>query len=502
MAEQIGSNRAKFTFAEVMLATGASSTNDGGWHSESSQICGVTSDSRAVETENLFVALRGERFDGHNFLESVWQDASAAIVEQFDPKFDAVLVQFVVPDTLVALGDLARFHRQKFEIPVVAVTGSYGKTSTRALIGAALPAGGETLTSQANFNNEIGLPMTLFQLEKQHQFATVEMGMRGLKQIDYLAKIALPTVGVITNIGPQHIELLGDLENIANAKAELIENLPADGLAILPADSPFLPMLRGKAPCRVVTFGLARDADYRVTEVETRENGNVSCSVNFKGGTDVLFQSGLRQNQRLEEDVSSAEGKFAVQLPLPGAHNAINAAAAFAVAHQLGVAPDAIVAALQTAQLPGARMRVIQTESLTIIDDCYNAGPDSMRAALQTLRDFPSNGRRVAVLGAMRELGEFSDEEHRKIGELAGSFVYLLLGVGEETQPLLNVAVETAKKVENQLSAFWNENAAEAAQFLGEAMSHPNGLKAGDIVLVKGSRSVGLEVIVKALQTW
>ena len=281
MAEQIGSNRARFSGADLDAATGAQSDFNG-------EVCGVQTDSRRIEAGNLFVALRGEKFDGHSYLKQVAeQGAVAALVEE---RQNMDLPQIVVPDTLKALGDLARFHRQRFDIPIVAVTGSYGKTSTRALIFAALSAGGETLTSQANFNNEIGLPMTLFQLDKEHQFAVLEMGMRGLGQIDYLAKIALPTVGVITNIGPQHIELLGSLENIARAKAELIENLPADGLAVTPADSQFLPMLKGKAPCRFVTFGLAKEADYRIVEVETREDGNISFAVTISSGACAHFQ--------------------------------------------------------------------------------------------------------------------------------------------------------------------------------------------------------------------
>ena len=482
MAEQIGSNRARFSGADLDAATGAQSDFNG-------EVCGVQTDSRRIERGNLFVALRGEKFDGHYYLKQI-ADKGAAVAALVEERQNGNLPQIVVPDTLKALGDLARFHRQRFDIPVVAVTGSYGKTSTRALIHAALSAGGETLTSQANFNNEIGLPMTLFQLEKEHQSAVLEMGMRGIKQIDYLAKIALPTVGVITNIGPQHIELLGDLENIARAKAELIENLPADGLAVLPADSPFLPMLKGKALCRFVTFGLAREADYRVSKVSTGTDGNISFSLTIRSGADALFQSVCEEIARLEEGVSPAEHKFAVQLSLPGAHNAVNAAAAFAVAHQLGVAPDAIVATLKNAQLPGARMRVIQTENLTIIDDCYNAGPDSMRAALQTLRDFPSSARRVAVLGAMRELGEFSDDEHRKLGELAGEICDFVVGVGPETQPMMEVLRERGQC---QLLG-WSADAGAATSVVSAR------LQRGDIVLVKGSRSVGLERVVEELQ--
>ena len=459
MAEEIGINQARFSGADLNAATGAECDFSG-------EVCGVQTDSRRIERGNLFVALRGEKFDGHKFLQQVAnQGAVAAVVEE---QQNVDLPQIVVPDTLKALGDLARFHRQKFDIPIVAVTGSYGKTSTRAFIHAALSAGGETLTSQANFNNEIGLPMTLFQLENKHQFAVLEMGMRGLKQIDYLAKIAQPSVGVITNIGPQHIELLGDLENIARAKSELIENLPADGLAVLPADSQFLPMLRGKAPCRFVTFGLAPDADYRVENVRNHEIG-----IAF----DLHFGDFVQRK---------------IPLPMIGAHNAINAAAALAVAHQLGIPVATAQFYLEGAQLPGARMRVIKTENLTIIDDCYNAGPDSMRAALETLRNFPSNGRRVAVLGAMRELGEFSDDEHRKIGELAGEICDFVVGVGRETQPMMDVIRENS----NCKLFDWSESANAATSRVSAK------LQRGDIVLVKGSRSVGLEVVVEELKLW
>ncbi len=296
MAEQIGNNRARFTLEELDLVfENAMSRRIPNFCME-----GVVTDSRQIENGNLFVALKGEKFDGHNYLSQIARlPKVAAVISRSDVADELRGAPYcLVEDTLKALGDLARFHRQKFEIPIVAVTGSYGKTSTRALIHAALSAGGETLTSQANFNNEIGLPMTLFQLEKQHQFAVLEMGMRGLKQIDYLAKIALPTVGVITNIGPQHIELLGDLENIARAKAELIENLPAAGLAVLPADSPFLPMLRGKAPCRVVTFGESENANYRVSEVETRDDGNIRFTVLVGSGGGAPHKKGLMPKQK------------------------------------------------------------------------------------------------------------------------------------------------------------------------------------------------------------
>ena len=463
MAEQIGKNAARFTFAEIKEATG--SLFHPGW--ANSEVNGISTDTRAVAKDNLFVALRGDNFDGHNYLQQAIDSGAKALLVSDTNNKSSLFPFVIVPDTLEALGKLANFHRKRFQIPIIAVTGSYGKTSTRALIHAALSSTKPTLTSQGNFNNEIGLPMTLFQLDSSHQAAVLEMGMRGRGQIEYLARIAEPTVGVVTNIGPQHIELLGSVENIARAKAELLEQLPADGLAVLPADSPWIEFLKSKAPCRIVTFGSNANADYRATNIETDARGNIRFDLRF-----------------VDESIS-------ISLPLPGAHNAVNAAAAFAVAHGLKIEPPDIKRGLESAEVPGARMRVVTLPNgATLIDDCYNAGPDSMRAALQTLLDFPASGKRVAILGAMKELGEWSDSEHRKIGTVAGAFVDELIGVGSETKSLL----EAAEEVGNEMKVTYCDDAQEAANRAKEWVG------SGDVVLVKGSRSVGLERVVEALR--
>ncbi len=465
MAEQMGKNRARFKLREAAQAMGGRYI---GTHE--AELVGVVTDSRLVAEGNLYFALKGEKFNGHDFLREVaLQDVGATVICDecyiYSP-------HIVVDDTLLALGDLARHHRRRFDIPVIGITGSYGKTSTRALLDAALGAKFNTLASGANFNNEIGVPMTLFQLDETHEAAIIEMGMRGRGQIAYLAGVAEPSVGVITNIGPQHIELLGSLEEIARAKAELVEALPADGLAVLPFDSPLFEMLRAKCPCRVVTFGAGEGADYRVVGVQVSPDGGVEFSIEF--GIGAKSQP--------------------VTLAVPGVHNALNTSAAFAVAHQLGVEAGDIALALESAELPGARMRVVRTASgATLIDDCYNAGPDSTRAALQTLLDFPGAGRRVAILGDMLELGAFSEAEHRKIGAFAGQFVELLVGVGGETRPLLNAAIDAAREVENEMETHWFASAADARAAVRDM------LQPADVVLVKGSRSVGLEAVVEEL---
>jgi UDP-N-acetylmuramoyl-tripeptide--D-alanyl-D-alanine ligase len=414
--------------------------------------------------------LHGERFDGHSFLHQAEELGASALIVDDTKNLPENIACIEVPNTLFALGDLARFHRNRFDIPIIGVTGSYGKTTTRTFIRDAVHNGDfwYVHSSEDNFNNEIGVPQTLLQMHVETKFrpaaAVIEMGMRGLGQIDYLAKIARPAIGVITNIGPQHIELLGSLENIARAKAELIGNLPPDGLAVLPSEGEYSELLieiARETGCRVVTFGTSEQADFRVSSTRTLENGNVEAQI-------VSCQSSI----------------INFVLPLPGVHNATNAAAALAVAHELGVDLQEAARALQSVEVPGARMRVLRAKALTILDDSYNAGPDSMRVALETLRDFPNAKRCVAVLGAMKELGNLSEEEHSKLGVFASTVCELVVYVGEETR-----AASEATTVET----LWCEDAASVAHRVLDWVQD------GDVVLVKGSRSVGLELVVNAL---
>ena len=468
------SNRASFSLFEIAQATkGLVVRGD-----SATQTNGVSTDTRTLQNGSLFIPLKGENFDGHEYLaQAAASGAIAALIEKSSSvdltNAPEPLALITVESTPAALGDLAAFHRKRFDIPVVAVTGSYGKTTTRAMISAALSAKYKVLTSQGNFNNEIGVPQTLLQLDASHEVVVIEMGMRGLGQIEYLSEIASPTIGVITNIGPQHIELLGSIQNIAQAKAEVLQFLPEHGAAILPGDDEYLDFFTDQVKARVVTFGLNPSSEYHVGPTHTEANGNVSFSI----------QTSKLKTQNLK-------------LPLPGEHNAVNAAAALAVAGVLGVPLEDAARALEKVEVPGARMRVLQNElrGLTIIDDSYNAGPNSTRAALETLRDFPLKpekpGRRVAILGAMKELGNHSVQEHREIGALAAHCAELVIGVGEETRPLLEEAQAVGAI---PFHTQWCEDATCAAtQVL-------DWIREGDVILVKGSRSVGLETVVNAL---
>jgi UDP-N-acetylmuramoyl-tripeptide--D-alanyl-D-alanine ligase len=459
------SNSALFTLEEILACCNASLLPTDQKDISAKTVRGAFTDTRKISAGALFVALAGENFDGHNFLRQAADAGAVAAIVEKEIDRNSVPNSFPllrVKSTLEALGDLARFHREKFSLEIIGITGSYGKTTTRAMIAAAIGSQLKVLSTQENYNNEIGVAQTLLQLDSSHQAAVIEMGMRGEGQIEYLAKIARPTIGVITNIGPQHIELLGSLENIASAKAELIRELPKEGTAILPADDAMFEYLKGQTSARIVSFGQSAAAQYRVLKSTFDARGYSVCQIETP------------QNGVLE-----------LQLSLPGIHNAINAAAALAAADVCRINLNLAIQSLQNLQIPGARMQLRRTSKAIIIDDCYNAGPSSMRAALEVLKNFPDAKRRVAVLGSMLELGEWSEKEHRAIGGQVTKIAQLIIGVGEATKVLL----ETAPNIETR----WFENATEAAKWI------PTQIQNGDVILVKGSRSIGLEKVVEAL---
>lgn len=477
-----GNNRARFSIEEICAVTGGALIAPAENSVRDFEVEGVSTDSRTVQKGALFIALKGERFDGHEYLQAARENgAAAAVVEKASVgKLSELAGEFpliAVRDSLKAYGKLAAAHRKRFAVPVVAVTGSYGKTTTRALVVAALSPKYKVLSSRENFNNEVGVPQTLLQLDSSHQAVVIEMGMRGTGQIEYLAGLAAPDIGVITNIGPQHIELLGSVENIASVKAEVLRFLPQAGAAVLSADDEYLDFFTDQVEAaQIITFGNNPSAEYQVSEARIDGEGNVAFTIH---------------NPHME----AAE----VQLPVPGVHNATNAAAALAVAGALRVPLEAAARALKTAEIPAGRMRILKNETrgITLIDDSYNAGPVSVRAALETLRDFPgredgAKARRIAVLGAMKELGKRSEEEHRSLGVLATKCADIVIGVGEEAKALLEEA-EFEAFGEEPFEAFWCEDADGATEQLQKLV------RDGDTILVKGSRSVGLETVVNAL---
>ncbi len=434
---------------------------------------GVSTDSRTIAPGALFVALKGENFDGHSFVAQAFsRGAGAALVAK---EVEAAGPLIVVADTLIALGALAKAHRLARRGPgesgaaqavtVLAITGSTGKTTTKEMIASILAQGWRTAKTPGNFNNEIGVPLALLGLESSHRAAVIEVAMRGRGQIAYLADMARPQIGVITNIGFSHLELLGSRNAIAETKAELLQALPADGAAVLNADSEFFAFLKARSPARVIPFGHHPEAGVRVGEVVIGEDGGVSARLRGWWG---------------EEQV---------HLRAAGRHQALNAAAAAAAAMAAGAQPEWIAPGLEAFETADMRGEIVKAPGgYTVIADCYNAAPDSMRVALELLADLPG-GRKWAVLGDMKELGDMTEDWHREVGRIAHSVGLAgLVTVGELGGLMGEGAGESG--MSDVEAAPDNASAAAAIR---------KRLEPGDVVLVKGSRVMKMEEIVAIL---
>ncbi|MFN4032970.1 MAG: UDP-N-acetylmuramoyl-tripeptide--D-alanyl-D-alanine ligase [Fimbriimonadales bacterium] len=461
--------RRAMRLSEVIEATGAKALHITA--PESVQVHAVATDSRVVERGDLFVALRGNRTDGHQYLQEVFDRGAVAALVEYVPLGAEGMPLLRVSNTLEALGRLARHYRRQFNAAVVGVTGSTGKTTTKEMIAVALEAGYPHAVhrSAGNYNTEIGVPMTLFELDQTHHYLVQEMAMRGRGQIAYLAEIAEPRVGVITQIGWSHIEQLGSREAIAEAKSELLQSLPQEGIAILPRDDKFYELLRSRCACETVyTFGRHPESHARLTEVQLGEA--------FTAGEVVLSLPHLQARVWLE-------------LPYLGEHLLTNAAAALLTAVALGVEPNAAARALRLVQMPEMRMGIQrQPDGWTLINDAYNANPDSMRAALQVLLCQVPARRRIAVLGDMKELGAFSMRLHWSLGRwLAGQALDYLILVGTEVLWTAAAAREGGFP-SSRLLHF--ETPQQAREWL------LRNVQAGDCVLLKGSRALGLEQVV------
>ena len=435
------------------------------------EVEGVSTDTRQLSPGCLFVALEGERFDGHAFLEQARAGgAAAALVSERWARAGrgpAGLPLLVVKDTLAALGALARLHRRRFSLPVAAVTGSNGKTTTREMLGCIARARGPALVTEGNLNNEVGVPLTLLGLGAEHAHAVVELGMNHAGEIARLTALCEPRVGVVTLAGPAHLEALGSVEGVADAKAELWFGLPADGVCV--ANAGDARMLRRARACGrpVITFsGLGGCGD--VVALQLLEHGPQG----------LRFTLGLGQRE------------VEVAFPLVGLHNAANAAAAAAAAMALGFGDREIAAGLAQVQAVGRRLRVEELASgVLLVDDCYNANPASMAAALATLRDLATGRRALAVLGDMLELGEEEQAAHRALGaRAAAAGLSALLLFGPRSRHAAEAALEAGLA-----DVFHTEDVAELTAALRARLTP------GDALLVKGSRGNRLERVVEAL---
>lgn len=454
----------RFSDDQVRQATQARSGRPGARASYTE----VSTDSRKVTAGGLFVALKGERFDAHDFLRAAVEAGAAGVVVEagraagLDAPHVAV---YEVADTLHALGGLARFHRQRFKVPVGAVTGSNGKTTTKELVAAILGVRGRALKTEGNLNNEIGVPLTLFRFEPTHTAAVIEMGMNRPQEIRRLADIARPDAGLITVVQPAHLEGLGSIEGVARAKAELFWALSPSGTAVVNVDDDRIALQARGLKAKVLTFGRSRGADVRLEQVTPRGASGLELTITHAGTPQE------------------------VRLKLVGEHNAMNATAAFALALALGYSPFECQRGLEAAQAAHGRLDLRAGASgITVVDDCYNANPASMDAALATLQSLASAGQAVAVLGDMLELGAEEVSAHRKLGEAAATHAGRVAFFGPRSAGGFAVARERLG------------DAAAHFEEVGELIAwlKPR-LRAGDVVLVKASRGMRLERVVEAL---
>jgi len=457
----------RFTDRELLAATGGRFAGPA-----PAEVAGVSTDTRTITPGSLFVALRGERFDAHDYLaESAAKGAAAVVVSEawLASHPPPAIPALAVPDTLVALGAIARFHRRRFRIPVVGVTGSNGKTTTREMIAAILATRGPVLKTEGNLNNEVGVPLTLFGLGPEHRAAVIEMGMNHAGEIARVAAIAEPYVGVVTMAGTAHIENLGSQDGVADAKAELYAALPETGIVVANADDPRMLKRAQATGRRVLTFaaGAGRRGDVVVLEIVSQ------------GEDGLRFVLGIGNRE------------VRVHIPgLVGAHNATNAAGAAAAAVTLGFTDREIAAGLAQVTPVGRRLRVERLASgLRLVDDCYNANPDSMAAALRTAVELAQGGRVVAVLGDMLELGAYAEEAHRALGaEAARAGVRVLGAFGPRSRETAAAARAAG------LEPFHTEDI-DALVRWAKATLLPT-----DLLLVKGSRGMKLERLVEALR--
>ena len=435
---------------------------------------GVSIDSRTISANELFIAIKGNFHDGQSFVPDVISRGVRGLIisknKVCDPVYidwqDKGVVCVLVNNTTKALGDLASFNRRRTHVSVVAITGSNGKTTTREMTVSVISKRYNTLSSKANFNNEIGLPLTLLDLKSSHQWAVLELGTNRLGEIDRLGEISIPDIGVITNIGFAHLEGLGSIEGVMNAKGELLKRIKPEGTAVLNADDSRVLYLSTKTSKKVLCFGLSKDAGIRALDVNETETG-----ISF---TLVL-----------------PEERIPIELRVHGRFMVSNALAAASVGYIIGLSSEEIKAGLEYFQPVKGRINIVDVRGLHIIDDTYNANPNSMEVAIRTLSSLKGNSRGILVAGDMLELGEHAESMHRNIGSLsARANIARLYVAGEFAE---SVAGSARKENNNSMDIFIGSRE-EILEDLKKS------LLPGDWVLVKGSRAMGMEKIVEGLK--
>ena len=433
---------------------------------------GVSINSRTIKEGELFVCIKGENFDGHDFFGDAFRKGAAGIILSDTKNLSTGMLgkgesPFVIQseNTLRALQDLASYQRSLFPFRVIAVTGTNGKSTTKEMIASIIETKYKTLKTQGNLNNHIGLPLTLLKREPEHEVGVLEMGMSAAGEIKRLAEIAKPDIGVITNISAGHLGQLKTIKEVQTAKGELFDSLHKEGTAIVNADDPLVLELAKSLRIKKITYGIKEPADIQASDIQNKGNHGFTF-------TAKIFDQAIP-----------------VKLPQIGYCNIYNALAALATGHSLGITGKEMNLGLKNYQQIPQRNEQIHYEGMTLINDTYNANPQSMREALKTLKEINTQGKRFFIIGDMLELGPLSEPAHHELGqEIAGSNVDYLVTVG----PLASLAAESAKvNVQQQLQIEKFNTHDEAANYLLQKV------KKGDCLLVKGSRGSKMENVVQ-----
>lgn len=462
-----------YTIGEIISATGGKMA---GKYSHL-EINGISTDSRTIHSGDLFIPLKGKRFDGHTFIDHAFKRGASAtlVLNQYINKLDReylrerIVIQ--VEDTLRALQGLANMHRRRYNIPVIAITGSNGKTTTKEMAYRILKNNLVTLRNEGNINNHIGVPLTIFKLSSHHQTFLVEMGISLKGEMRELCSIALPTIGLITNIGPTHLETLGGIEDVARAKGELAEFIETRcGTLILNVDDPFLARLIPNLKCNLLTYGIVSEAKIRG------------------------FHAGLKEDYGESLTIKRNDGEIDILLKLFGRHNIYNALAAAAIATYFNIGLDEIKRGLEGFIPVPMRSETLRLKKGTmIINDSYNANPASMRCAISTLAALKGKGTTIGVFGDMLELGTSSKDAHSDLGRFAArSGIDRLILFGEMAPQILKGAKDAGM---DEYRIRICDNRDDIPQLLLEMVDKD------DTILIKGSRGMGLDSVVKKLLT-
>jgi len=423
----------------------------------------ISTDSRTIKKGEVFVALRGENFDGHKFVEDVAKTGAAGAIIDLEWK-GKVPTKFTIlraKDSLLAYQNLAANYRKSLPIKVLAITGSNGKTSTKDFSASVLGRKFRVTKTQGNFNNHVGLPRTILEANSEHEVGVWEIGMNHPGEVAALAKIAAPDAAIITNVGVAHIEFMGTREAIAKEKGSLAEAVRVNGTVILNADDPFSEGIARRTDAHVIFAG-TNEGTIRAIDIQQSADGS-------------------------EFTIIEGAHRCRAQLPVPGIHMVQNALLAAAAGRAFGLSLEEAAAGLVSAPLTKARLQIKEIHGVQFLDDSYNANPDSMKAALQTLVELDSDGKRIAVLGEMRELGKETQRGHEEVGEAAASFgIDQLIGIGEMGE----VMAKAAKKAGLEKSSNVGSTA-EAAELLSD-IAEP-----GDLILIKGSRLARTEEVIE-----